>query len=284
MTADAPLPELAERCWRVLDTLHVPVYFAPEPSEGYAELGIRPRAGYFVSRSAAMGAVSPDVTVATFYVFAPGLVHHVMAGCWDKASPTQVLAARYAGIGRTLRRVLGEQADGEPVAEAAALARDVCSGLAPQGRPLYAAHAGLGWPDDPLLALWHGATLIREHRGDAHMATLMLAGVHPVEALVADVAVTGRREFLSTTRGWSAEEWAAAEEDMRAQGRLGSDGALTEAGTAWRADLEDRTRAAVAPAWESFGAQRAARLHELVRPLAAAVVASGVFPAMLRRK
>ena len=284
MTEETPLPKLAGRCWRALDTLHVPVYFAPEPSEGYAELGIRPRAGYFVSRSAAMGAVSPDVTVATFYVFAPGLVHHVMAGCWDKASPAQVLAARHAGIVRTLRRALQEQADGEPVAEAAALAREVCSGLAPHGRPLYAAHAGLGWPEDPLLALWHAATLIREHRGDAHMATLMLAGVHPVEALVADAAVTGRREFLSTTRGWSAEEWAQAEEDLRSHGRLGSDGALTEAGTAWRADLEERTRNAVRPAWDAFGAQRAARLHELLRPLAAAVVASGVLPDMLRRR
>jgi len=108
MTEETPLPKLAERCWRALDTLHVPVYFAPEPSEGYAELGIRPRAGYFVSRSAAMGAVSPDVTVATFYVFAPGLVHHVMAGCWDKASPAQVLAARHATAIERLRTALDE--------------------------------------------------------------------------------------------------------------------------------------------------------------------------------
>lgn len=284
MTEPTPLPKLAERCWRVLDTVHVPVYFAPEPTEGYAALGIRPRAGYFISRSAAMGAVSPQVTVATFYVFAPGLVQHVMAGCWDSVRPARVLEARHVGVNATLRRVLGDQADAEHIAEAAGLARELCSGLRPHGRPLYAAHAGLDWPEDPLLALWHAATLIREHRGDAHMAALMLAGVQPVEALVVDAAVTGRREFLSTTRGWSEEQWAAAEDTLRARDLLGPDGDMTEAGTAWREQIEQATRDAVQPVWTAFGAERAARLYELVRPLAAAVAASGVLPAMLRRR
>lgn len=283
-TTSTELPQLAERCWRVLDTVHVPVYFAPEPSAGYGALGIRPRAGYFVSRSAAMGAVSPEVTVATFYVFEPGLVRHVMAGCWGTTTPEQILQARLDGIGAALRRALGDAADDPAVAEAAELARAACAGLTPYGRPLYAAHAALDWPTDPLLALWHAATLIREHRGDAHMATLMLAGVDPVEALAADAAVTGRREFLTTTRGWSEQDWARAEDGMRTKGWLGSDGGLTEAGTAWRDDLEERTRAAVLPAWEAFGEQGAARLYALTRPLARAVAASGLLPAMLARR
>ena len=70
------------------------------------------------------------------------------------------------------------------VSEALAIARDVCDGLAPQGRPLYAAHAELPWPEDDLLALWHAATLIREHRGDGHVSVLQHAGLDPVEATV----------------------------------------------------------------------------------------------------
>lgn len=282
MTDAASLPELAQRCWRVLDTVHVPVYFVPETSRNYGELGIKPRAGYFVSRSAAMGAVSPEVTIATFYVFAPGLVRHVMAGCWDTVTPAQLLDARHRGIVEALRPVLAGHDD--EIAEAAELGRALCDGLRPHGRALYAAHAALPWPRDPLLGLWHAATLIREHRGDAHMAALLLAGVEPVEALVADAAVTGRWDFLTTTRGWSAEEWADAEQRLRDHGLVFTDRTLTPAGTAWREQIEERTRAAAVPAFEAFGLERTARLHDLVRPLAKAVVGSGLLPDMLRHR
>lgn len=275
----ADISRLAHRCWRALDTIHVPVYFAPEPTAAYTELGIRARAGYFVSRSAAMGAVSPEVTIATFYVFAPGLVRHVMTGCWEQVTPDQIQEARRRGTGQALHRVLGDP----DVTEALELARDLCAEFEPHGRALYAAHAALPWPEDPLLALWHAATLVREHRGDAHMAALLLAGVHPVEALCADAAVTGRWEFLSTTRGWSAEEWQAAEQRLRDRGLVCEDRTLTPVGTTWREQIEQRTQAAAVPAFEEFGAQRSARLYDLVRPLAKAVMTSGLLPAMLRR-
>lgn len=282
MTDALTLPELAHRCWRVLDTVHVPVYFVPETTREYGELGIKPRAGYFVSRSAAMGAVSPEVTIATFFVFAPGLVRHVMAGCWDTVTPADMLAARHRGVVEALRPVLAGHDD--EIVEAAELGRALCEGLRPHGRPLYAAHAALPWPEDPLLGLWHAATLVREHRGDAHMAALLLAGVRPVEALFADAAVTGRWEFLSTTRGWTAEEWEAAEQRLRDRGLVSDDRTLTPAGTAWREQIEERTRAAAVPAFEEFGAQRSARLYDLVRPLAKAVATSGLLPALLQRK
>ena len=33
------------------------------------------------------------------------------------------------------------------------------------GRPLYAGHADLAWPDAPHLVMWHALSLLREHRG-----------------------------------------------------------------------------------------------------------------------
>lgn len=274
------LPKLAERCWRALETIHVPVYFAPEPSAEYAELGIRPRAGYFVSRSAAMGAVSPEVTTATFYVFAPNLVRHVMRGCWQLATPERVQEARRHGIGRALRRTLGDP----DVTEAVELARSLCDSFEPHGRALYAAHAALPWPEEPLLALWHAATLVREHRGDAHMAALLLSGLDPVESLITGGITSGRTTFFKETRGWSEEEWAAGEARLRDRGLLAAGGTLSEAGGALRADVEARTAQATVDAWQRLGADRAARLHELTLPLARTIADSDLLPDALRRR
>lgn len=274
------LSTLAHRCWRVLDTIHVPVYFAPETTVAYGELGIRPRAGYFVSRSAAMGAVSPEVTIATFYVFAPDLVRHVMAGCWELAGPEQVTEARRRGIGQALHRALGDP----DVTEAVGLARELCQGLEPHGRALYAAHAALPWPEEPLMALWHAATLVREHRGDAHMAALLLLGLDPVESLVTGGITSGRTEFFQQTRGWSEEQWAAGEDRLRERGLLAAEGKLTDAGTELREHIEQRTAQATAAAWQRFGADRAARLLELTSPLARTVADSDLLPDSLRRR
>ncbi len=274
----ADISRLAHRCWRALDTIHVPVYFAPEPTAAYTELGIRARAGYFVSRSAAMGAVSPEVTIATFYVFAPGLVRHVMTGCWEQVTPDQIQEARRRGTGQALHRVLGDP----DVTEALELARDLCAEFEPHGRALYAAHAALPWPEDPLLALWHAASLVREHRGDTHMAALLLGGLDPVESLITGGITSGRTVFFRQSRGWSEEEWAAGEERLRARGLLAPDGTLTDAGTALRTDIETRTVGATVGSWQRFGAERAARLHELTAPLAAAVVDSDLLPDVLR--
>ncbi len=273
------ISRLAQRCWRALETIHVSVYFAPEPTAAYAELGIRPRAGYFVSRSAAMGAISPEVTIASFYVFAPKLVRHVMRGCWEQAAPERVQDARRQGLGAALHRLLGDP----DVGEAVELARTLCDGLEPQGRSLYAGHAGLPWPEDPLVALWHAATLVREHRGDAHMAALLLFGLDPVESLVTSGITSGRTTFFKETRGWSEEEWAAGEGRLRERGLLAADGTLTGAGNALRADVEERTAQASAAAWQRFGQAPAARLHELTLPLARTIADSGLLPDALRR-
>ncbi|CAN5318055.1 hypothetical protein BH20ACT5_BH20ACT5_22720 [soil metagenome] len=274
------LSELSKRCWAALETIHVPVYFASEPTAAYTELGIKPRAGYFVSRSSAMGAVSPEVTIATFYVFAPSLVRHVMTGCWDLVSPEQVQTARRQGVGQALHRVLGDP----EVGEAAGLARELCEGLEPHGRALYAAHAALSWPEQPLLALWHAATLVREHRGDAHMAALLLSGLDPVESLVTGGITSGRTAFFRQTRGWTDEEWAAGEVRLRERGLLAGEGTLTGAGQALRDELEQRTARAGEAAWDRFGTDRATRLLELTRPLAKTVAGSDLLPAELRRR
>src|SRR5947199_248838 len=130
-------------------------------------------------------------------------------------------------------------------------------GLPPEGRPLYAGHADLAWPEEPLLQLWHAVTLLREHRGDGHLAALLRAGLTGLEALVSHT-VTGRgftESGAKATRGYSDEDWAAATAALTDRGLL-SDGQLTEEGTALRASIEAETDAASAAPWAHLGADR----------------------------
>jgi hypothetical protein len=192
-----------------------------------------------------------------------------------------VLAARLEGADAALRRLLGGWAEGPEAAEAAALGRRAMEGRDPAGRPLFAAHAALGWPEEPHLALWHAATLYREFRGDGHVACLLADGVDGCEAHVL-AAGAGQLPgaFLREYRGWSEEEWAAAAARLRARGLAAGDGRLTEAGRAARAAIEDRTDDLAMDPWRHLGEQGSARLLDLLgRPTRLIVQGRGVpFP------
>jgi hypothetical protein len=270
----------ARRFHKPLDALHAVGYFAPEATQAYLDLGLTDYGmGYFASRSAAMGAVVPDVTVATFFVFSPALVGAYLPRAWDIATPTEIIEARFRGIEVVLRRGLGDAANGAEVAEAAELIRSAVSQLGVAGRPLCAAHARLPWPESPLLSLWQGATVLREHRGDGHVAALVLAGLDPVEALVTAAAAGGPKKFLQATRGWSAEQWSEGEDRLRTRGLLDVDGNLTESGAALRDTIEAGTDVAAEAPYRRLGTHDASRLMELIRPLARRIVEAGILPA-----
>jgi hypothetical protein len=273
-------PLVARKTWRTLEPLHGLIYFAPEADEAYAAVGLRGnRMGYFASRSAAMGPVTAAVVVATFYNFNPDLVTAAIPEAWQLASPATILDARRAAADRALRRVLPDgAADSAELAEAAGLARRAAEAASrrPAGRPLFAAHAALPWPDDPLGVLWHAQTLLREYRGDAHIAALVLDGIGPVEALVlhgaSGEAPTG---MLQDTRAWPAEAWQAAEEGLRSRGLVDASSGLTEEGARLREAVEQRTDAASVDAYEVLGDDGCERLRSLCRPFSRAVVSGG---------
>ena len=277
---DTDLVSAGRSCWKALETVHVVGYFAPEPTQEYVDLGLHPRLSYFAARSAPMGPVVPGVATATFYVFAPWLVDKALTGVWETASPAQVLDARHRGIGAALHRLLGDP----DVDEAVKLVRGVCGGLSAAGRPLYAGHAGLPWPDDDVMALWHGASLLREHRGDGHVALLQAHGLDPVESLVLGGLHAGNTDFVKQTRGWSDEEWAEAEQRLRDRGLLTDTGELTSQGRDFREALEQQTDALAVEGWAAVGLEETERLRELVAPLSRQVLASGVLPGWANRR
>jgi hypothetical protein len=270
--------ELARKMWRTLEPVHGMIYFVPEATAAYGQLGLVDRSGYFVSRSAPMGAVTAEVVVATFFNFHPDLVSRAMAGAWDRVTPAQVLAARLAAADLSLRRILGDGADGAAVKEAATLARRAAEACTPQGRALAAGHLSLVWPEEPHLQLWHAVSILREYRGDGHIAALVVEGVNGLEAAVVHAAMGDvPRQILQRSRAWSDEEWAGGEAALRARGWLDGEGALTDAGRAHRQWVEDRTDALATPPWEHLGPEGCERLRELGRPLSRAVVDAGTF-------
>lgn len=270
---------VARKTWRTLEPYHGLVYFAPEPVAAYARIGIKARTGYFASRAAPMGAVRTEVVQATFFNFNPDVVARAMEGAWETATPAQLLAARLEGADAALRGVLGDDVlAGAEVAEAAALAREAAICCTVEGRPLHAGHAGLPWPEPDHLVLWHAISLLREHRGDGHIACLVVEGIGGCEALVLHGA-SGEvaPSVLQTSRAWPDDRWAAAQQRLVARGWLDETGALTDHGREARQRVEDRTDALALPPWEALGEDACARLRDLVRPLSKAIVSSGTF-------
>jgi hypothetical protein len=275
-------PTVARKTWRTLEPIHGLIYFAPEAGEAYEALGLPPAmGGYFASRAAAMGPVPAEVVIATFFNFHPPFVRETIPWAWTVVAPEDLVAARFEAAGRALRARLGDDVAASPaVEEAAVLARRAAESATqwPEGRPLFAAHASLAWPEDPLLVLWHAQTLLREFRGDGHIAAMTAEGVGGVEALILHGA-TGEvpPATLRSSRRWPREEWEAGEEGLRARGWLAPDGSLTEAGRAHRQWVEDRTDALAAPAYAVLGEDGCERLRTLGRPMSKAIVEAGAF-------
>jgi hypothetical protein len=275
-------PEVARKLWRSSEPLHGMIYFVPEAHAAYSGLGLQERSGYFVSRAAPMGAVTAEVVTATFFNFHPALVGRAMQGAWEATTVAEVLAARAAAADAALRRLLGDLINGPEVSEAATLARRATEGCTIPGRPLAAGHLSLVWPEAPHVALWHGLSVLREFRGDGHIAALVADGRDGVEALVMHGAADGvPRVVLQQSRAWSDAEWASAAERLRSQGLVDGDGGLTDAGRQRRQWVEDRTDVLALPPWQHLGPTGCARLRELVRPLSRAVVEAGTFAAGL---
>jgi hypothetical protein len=280
-------PSVSRKMWRTLEPVHAMVYFAPEHPEEYAALGLdtagNRAAAYFPARAAAMGAVRPSVVQATFFNFSALAAQFGMAGAWEATTPDALVEARLRVADRALRRLCGDLLDTPDVVEALELARTACEGCRPEGRPLFAGLTDLPWPTEPHLQLWHAVGLLREFRGDGHVAALLVSGVSGLEAAVMHVGmnlVEGKggwsREALRKTRGYSTEEWDTALGELRGRGWVEADSeALSAEGQRVRQEVEDVTDRLALPPWEHLGQAGCDRLRELVRPLSKAIADGG---------
>lgn len=279
---------IARKMLRTMEPYHGWIYFAREAHDAYAALGVTDRRmGYFGSRSAPMGAVPADVVIATFFNFYPGLIREYIPRVWEITTPRALVEARLGAADAMLRRVLGDEIASSAMTEAAALGRWAAEACTPEGRPLYAGHASLPWPDEPHLQLWHAQTLLREFRGDGHIIALVAAGLDAPEALVthgatglpfatnpqAERPADEGMSVLKTSRAWPDDEWQAAFERLQARGWLDADATFTTEGAAARERIEQQTDELAMRPWNAIGEDACTRLRALVRPWSRAIAA-----------
>ncbi|MGW4542574.1 SCO6745 family protein [Streptomyces chartreusis] len=267
--------------WHLLEPLHAVVYYAPEAFEEAAELGYATEErwpSYFPYRAAPLGAAGAESVASAFYSFSPRMVADHIDPAWKIASPEAVLRARVRGIDRAYRAIFGDRVDSPELTELAALVRRAAEVANTAGRPLAAAIAALDWPEAPHLQLWHAATILREHRGDGHIAALMVAGLDPVEALVSFAAIGAASVERFESRGWSAGEWESARDRLAARGLVDADGTATDAGRELRGTVEGRTDQLAAAPWQSLTETEIDRLVELLGEFWVAVLSSGLLP------
>jgi hypothetical protein len=264
------------------NALHSLIYFVPETEQQLTSAGLKPgRMCYFAGRAAPMGAVSGGVVTATFCNFSQGLVVRSIPRAWELARPEAIVSARFAAADAALTRLLGPDVIASPdMITLAGLTREAARGCRPEGRPLYAGHAGLDWPQAPHLVMWNALSLLREYRGDGHICALLGAGLSGLEALVTHTA-TGQgfvREFGQASRGWSDGEWKGAVEALAARGLLAADGSLTPAGDALRAHVEEETDRLDADPWQHLGDEGTGEVVRIGKAMTRTVMKAGAFP------
>ena len=263
--------------WTLFEPVHAVTYFATEALDAWKAAGLRGFwRGYFAGRGAPLGPVGPEVVTASFYNFAPSFVARAVPGVWELISPAEALRVRREGAVAALRGLLATQ-EGE-VKAAAGLLEQALDGLDHPGRVLAAANAALveggnaaaSSGDDDLSRLWQAATTLREHRGDGHFAALVAAGVDGCEVLVLRCGRDMTRDTMQPIRGWSDEQWEAARGRLADRRLIDADGAITDAGRELLDAVEQTTDRAAERPWARLGDADAAKLAEVLTPLAIA--------------
>ena len=207
----------ARAVWSLAEPLHALTYFAPESPLAYEDAGLRGFwRGYFAGRAAPLGRTPAGVVTAIFFGFHPDFVARAIPSVWSLIDPADAIAARLDGVDRaTAPRSSGPTFRPLHARRAADAVRAAVEAAPAAGRPLFGANRELAWPAAPHLALWHAATLLREHRGDGHVSALVAAGLDPCEAHVLRIADDGAPvDSIQPHRGWTEADWSAAEERL----------------------------------------------------------------------
>jgi len=273
----AVMEPAARRLYRLVEPIHLVTYSSDEPTDALMALGHRNYwDGYFAGRAAPLGRVPAEVVHAVFYNFADGEVSRHIPRVWDTATPEAALAARERGSVAALRRILGDLADAPGLARAAELASKAATSAPAEGRVLYAALRALPVPEEPVARLWHAATLLREHRGDGHIAALMAAGIGGTEAHVLHALSEGTpAEKFGRVHHLPAARLASVVDGMRGRGLIEASGWLSDAGRERKERIESLTDELATPAYDSLKPSELGQLSADLEPIAAALDAAG---------
>jgi Helix-turn-helix family len=267
---------MARRMFELVEPIGLIPYSADEPNEAMFALGFSNYWDtYFAGRAAPLGLVPAEVVDALFYNFAPGEVARHVPKVWRTTTPEAAIAARRAGCAKALRRILGDRVDSPAFTRATELLTKAATSAPIEGRPMYAALRAIPIPDDEVVRLFHAASLLREHRGDGHIAALMVEGVggleaHALFALHLDMPA----EKFGRIHHLPAAQLASVIDGMRERGLIGDDGWLSDEGRGVKQRVESLTDDLAARPYEGLAPGELRELTAFLEPLARLLVAA----------
>jgi hypothetical protein len=221
---------------------------------------------------------------AAFYNFHPSMVAMAVPRCWDSVAPHTLCRVRAIAAGEALSEACSVAARSDLLAALPLLRRAVaCCDVA--GRIMAAANRAL-WPTistalgtGGLAEAWQACTTLREHRGDGHVAALLVHGIEGIDAHLLAAATTGvPAEVLRDNRGWSEDDWLGATSRLASRGLLHTDGRATDSGRTLHAAVEEQTDRLATSPYGGLSDAATADLYGAVSMCAREVVASGMLP------
>jgi hypothetical protein len=285
--------ERARRLRNAVEPVAAGVYFAPEAHAAYEALGFDPSPAaaqadgiarpemksYFTSRGACMGQVSGEMVAAAFGCFNPKVVVPGVEAGWQTTDRTTILEAREQGATAMLQRVLGEQPEG--LARVTELLRRAADAAPWPARAMYSGLRSLGFPGSPMGDMWRAADLVREHRGDSHVISWAVGGADAVEILLLTEDYWGvPARAYTPSRGWTDADMDAGFERLQRRGLATADEHITDAGRAFREEIEVRTDELERSLLDALGDDLDELLDHL-DPWSEAIIDAGSYPQRL---
>jgi hypothetical protein len=274
-----PHPEpVARRLYDLTEPICLVNFFSPEPNDAMAALGF-PHYwdGYFAGRSAPLGRVPAEVVHAAFYNFADGEVARHIPKVWDTTTPEAAHAARQQGCVAALRRILGDLVETPELARAADLLAQASTSAPTEGRVMYAGLRTLPMPEEPVTRLWHAANMLREHRGDGHIAALVSERIGGLESHVLCALDTGiyPAESFGRIHHLPEAQLATLMDGLRNRGLVDADGRFTDTGRITKARIESLTDALAEAPYDGLSPSELEELIALLEPISGRLVATG---------
>ena len=258
---------VARRMFELTEPVAAVNFSADEPNEAMAELGLRGYwDGYFAGRGAPLGMAPAEVVHAAFYNFADGEVARHLPKAWETTTPEAAHAARLRGCVAALRRILADWIGHPELSRVAELVAKAAVSAPTEGRVMYAALRALPMPEEPVALLWHASNMLREHRGDGHIAALMACGVGGLESHVLCALDLGIHppESFGRIHHLPRSQLVELMDGLRRRGLVDASGRFTATGRATKDRIESLTDALAAAPYEALEPDE---LHELVTTL-----------------
>src|SRR5579859_4615424 len=202
-------------------------------NEQLAARGLNFLTAYVWGRAACMGDVPATLVVSAFAAFEPGLITATYEEARSHINRDDMLAIRDKATIESLQSILGD-AD---VTDAVRVLRRGLAAVDGIGRALFSGLQSRPWPTSPIGQLWRACDMVREHRGDSHIAAYITAGLGPVEMnILTELYVGMPLGSFVATRGWSPETIASTIEQLQKK-ELIAVGTLTPLGFQLREEI-----------------------------------------------